>query len=219
MLKLDSAYKYIAKDYRETLMFCVIAVIAVFIPVVGIWLLMGLSIRVISNSINKKDEIPKVFGNFGEDMLNGLKYFVFGIILMIPFVVIFAGSFSALIAAGMSQDTSSMMNIMAGMGSLLVIAIILMVAYALIIPALAANYAMEQKFSAFFAINKAFSIVFGNFKAYLKMIGISILYSMAIAFISGILSFTVIVPFLASPLMILVNGKIIGDWYSKVSKK
>ncbi|MFA5333298.1 MAG: DUF4013 domain-containing protein [Candidatus Nanoarchaeia archaeon] len=219
MLTIDSAYKFIAKDYKGTLMFCLLAAIAVFIPLVGALLLMGLSIRIISNSINQNDEIPKVFGNFGNDVMNGLKYMAFGFILMIPFMAIFAGSFSGIISASMSNDISEMTNIALSMGFLWILVAVLIFAYILIIPALTANYAKEQKFSAFFDINKAFSIVFGNFGAYLKMIGINILYSIVIGFISGILSFTVIAPLLASPLMILVNGKIMGEWYSEASKK
>ncbi|MFA5303253.1 MAG: DUF4013 domain-containing protein [Candidatus Nanoarchaeia archaeon] len=219
MLTLDSAYKFIAKDYRGTLMFCLLAAIAVFIPIVGALLLMGLSIRIISNSINQHDEIPKVFGNFGNDVMNGLKYMLFGFILMIPFMAIFAGSLNGIISASMSNDISSMTDIALSMGVLWILILVLTFAYILVVPALTANYAKEQKFGAFFEINKAFSIVFGDFGAYLKMIGINFLYSIAIGFISGILSFTAIVPLLASPLMILVNGKIMGEWYSEASKK
>lgn len=219
MLTLDSAYKFIAKDWKETLIFCALTAIAVFIPVLGALLLMGLSIKVISNSINQKDEIPQVFGNFGNDVLNGLKYLLFGVILMIPFIAIFAGSISSIVAALMSQDILEITNIALSMGFLWILLLVLIFIYILIIPALTANFAKEQKFSAFFEINKAFSIVFGNFGAYLKMIGISFVYSMAIAFVSGLLSAILIGPLLLSPLTILVSGKIMGEWFSEASKK
>jgi hypothetical protein len=241
MLTLDSAFKFVAKDYKETLMFCVIASLAIFIPFVGILLLMiilnsirivllaifipfaeilllmGLSIRIISNSINQNDEIPKVFGNFRQDIINGLKYFIFIIILMIPFIAIIAGSFGGMINAAMSQDISGFANVALGMESLWLLPIIIL-AYAIVVPGLTANYAKEQKFSAFFDINKAFRIVFGNFTAYLKMIGFNVLYSIALSAIAGVLSFTIIGPIILSPLTILVSGKILGDWFSEVSK-
>ncbi|MDD4353023.1 MAG: DUF4013 domain-containing protein [Candidatus Nanoarchaeia archaeon] len=219
MLTLDSAYKYISKDYKETLIFCVFAAMAIFIPVIGIMLLMGLSIRIISNSINKKEKIPKVFENFGNDILNGLKYSLFIIIIMIPFCVIFASSFGVIMNATMSGNSSNMMDVMINMGNLWILAALVIIAYMLIIPALTANFAKEQKFSAFFEINKAFSIVFGNFSAYLKMILISIIYTVVLSFIAGITSFTVIVPILISPLQVLIHGNIMGTWFNEVSKK
>jgi len=219
MLEPDSAYKYIAKDYRETLMFCLFAALGICIPILGVLLITGLTIRVISNSINNADEIPKVFSNFGEDVLNGLKYLAFIVILMIPFVAIFAGSFGSIIAAGMSGDAASIASMMLSLGSLWIFVIILMAAYALVVPALVANYAKEKKFSAFFEINKAFNLVFSNFAAYIKYVMISMLYSIVISAVTGIISFTIIGPILLGFLSILIYGKNMGEWYKEVSGK
>jgi hypothetical protein len=219
MLTIDSVYKFIAKDYKETLIFCVFSAIAIIIPVIGALLLMGLSIRVISNSINKKDEIPKFFGNFEEDLINGLKYMLFGFVLSIPFIIIFAGSFSNMFAAILTEDYSVFTNFASNLGFLWILMIVLCLTYMFIVPALTANFAKEKKFSAFFELNKAFNMVFSNFEAFLKMIGLNIIYSFIFSIISGILSFTIIVPFLISPLMILTSGKIMGDWYNEVNKK
>jgi Protein of unknown function (DUF4013) len=218
MLNINSAYKFIAKDWKETLIFCALAAIAIFIPIVGPLLLMGLSIKIISNSIQQNNEIPKVFENFGQNVMNGLKIMIFSIILTIPFMAIFAGSMGSIVTASVSQDPSEIVNVVLNMGFLWILVALLMLVYILVIPALTANFAKEQKFSALFSLNKAFSLVFGNFGAFLKMIGINILYSIAISFIAGILSFTVVIPLILSPLMILVSGKIMGDWFNEASK-
>jgi hypothetical protein len=79
-------------------------------------------------------------------------------------------------------------------------------------PALVANFAEKQTFSALFDIKKAWNMVFGNFGLFLKMVGINILYRIAILAIAVIFSFTFIIPLLLSYMALLINGRIIGYW-------
>jgi hypothetical protein len=222
MVKLESAYNFIAKDWKETLVFCVLAAITIFIPVFGQLLIAGLLIRIISDAINKKNKIPDVFGNISEDLLNGLKYTLFGIIISLPIIILF---FAGVIGMGISTvfnnyDYSSMptMNFGGSIVIFMVALFILAIIYAILVPALACNYAKKKKFNAFFDIKKVWNIVFGHFGEYIKMVGIQIVYSLAIGIIASALGFTFIIPLLCSTLMLLVSFRIQGEWFSEVSK-
>ncbi len=221
MLSIDSAYNYIARNFKDSLIFCLLAAVASFIPVFGQLLLAGLSIRIISLSINKKNEIPEVFGNIKNDLLNGLKYCAFGAILSLPVFAIMIPAIidvsvsSAIMNAVESNDYSSYANVgssLSSFGLSMNLLMIYLLALLLLTPALVANFAEKQEFSAFFDLKKAWSMVFGNFGLFLKMVGINILYGIALSVIAGILSFTVLIPVLLSYITLLISGRIMGFW-------
>ncbi|MDD5499846.1 MAG: DUF4013 domain-containing protein [Candidatus Nanoarchaeia archaeon] len=211
MLSIDSAYKYLAKNGSETLIFCLLLALVGFIPVFGGLLITGLLIRIISNTINKKEGIPKVFGNMEEDLMNGLKLSVFHIIAMIPFAILMIWSFFS------ARNTN--LGIFSMIAALMLPITILTITYWIIIPPLIANFAKKKKFSAFFEMGKMFKAVFSNFGLYLKYVGICVLYSIAVFAISVALSFTVIIPLLGTSLMLLVSARLLGEWHVDAIKK
>lgn len=221
MLSIDSAYNYIAKNFKDSLIFCLLAAVASFIPVFGQLLLAGLSVRIISLSIKKKNDIPEVFGDIKNDLLNGLKYCAFGIILSLPIFAIMIPAMidisvsSAIINAVETSDYESYANIgssLSSFGFSITLLIIYILAILLLTPALVANFAEKQTFSALFDIKKAWNMVFGNFGLFLKMVGINILYGIAMSAIAGIFSFTFIIPLLLSYTTLLISGRIMGYW-------
>jgi hypothetical protein len=230
-----SVYNLISKDWGKTFIFCLIAALTEFIPVFGRIILFGISIKVMSNAMKKKDEIPNIYGNIKEDFLNGAKYdIIYIVILLIMTSFILLGPFNNLVTLNSqflyyrdailngsleSISYSTIENILISKLANFLAIILIGLFFALFVPIMAANFAASGKFLSFFDFKKIFRMIFGNFKGYLKMIGIMLIYSIVIGIIGLISVFTIIGPLFASSLMILVSGKIIGDWYEETSAK
>ncbi|VVB74872.1 Uncharacterised protein [Candidatus Tiddalikarchaeum anstoanum] len=227
MVEFNSAWKFISADWSKTFKFVLLSVLLLIIPVVGPLAFVGLMIKVLSSVIDKEDDIPPVFEDFGTNIVDGLKLAVFWLLLSIPatiVIVLIAGSSVAtLLTLSMSADQTSMMT--AGIGlmmSLIPAAIIIGVIYAVITPGLICNYAKDKKFSAFFNIGKAFNLVAKNIGGFVMMLVINFVYSLILGFASSLLAVTgigAIVSICIAPLSLLINSKIMGDWYAENANK
>ncbi|MFA5303041.1 MAG: DUF4013 domain-containing protein [Candidatus Nanoarchaeia archaeon] len=230
-----SVYGLISKDWGKTLVFCLIAALTEFIPVFGRMLLLGISIKVMSNAIKKKDEIPNIYGDIKEDFLNGVIYYILhAIILSIITFFILLGPLNNLAILGSeflsyrdailngsleSISSSTIENIAISELANFGVIILIVILFVIFVPIMAANFADSGKFLSFFNFKKIFRMIFGNFWEYMKMLGVMILYSIVIGIV-GVISIVIVIgPLIASSLMILVSGKIIGDWYREASAK
>lgn len=209
MVEFNSPWKFISKDWEDTLKFIGLGALMSIIPLIGPVAFAGLSIKLLASVISKKNKIPAVFGDFGESIMEGLKLIVFQFIIAIPILLVM---FLMMGSAFASFDENT---IIAAFFGAMPVLLILFSLYILIVPALMCNYAVEKKFKAFFDFSKAFKIIFGKFGNYLRMLLVMFVYGLLIGLLSSVLSATVIGVFFLAPLQTLIFTKILGDWYAE----
>ncbi|MBN1923496.1 MAG: DUF4013 domain-containing protein [Nanoarchaeota archaeon] len=225
MVDFNIPWKFLSKDWGKTLKFIALGALMLLIPFVGMLAFSGLSIRLISDAIKKKNEIPEVFDDFGENIIKGLKVFALDMLVGLVFLVIFGlligGQVAAIIGTGLNSgsDEAVVGAMFAVMMTILPITLGLIIVAAIIMPGLRGNFAKEDKFSALFNFGKAINLVFGNIGAFLTMILIQIVYGLIVSLITGVIGFTGIGFLLIPPLTTLISSKLIGEWYAEVEKK
>lgn len=209
MVELDSAWKFLSKDWEKTLKFVLFAGLFSLVPIVGALALSGLMVKLINGVVKKKDDIPDVFKDLGDNLMHGLKMLLFQFIIAIPI-----GAILTFMIGGsmMSMDYDVIVASLIGAVPVLIIIGLL---YFLIVPALMCNYAVEKRFSAFFDFSTAFKAVFGKFGNFLRMFVILFVYMIVLGIISSLLSSVIIGAIFVAPLYLLVYSKIIGDWYAE----
>lgn len=225
-MAFDSAWKFISKDWNVTFKFVLFTALLSLIPVIGGLIVMGLSIKVLSNLLRKKKVvIPDVFEDFGGTILEGLKLFVFSILISIPVVVfvffMFSGSFAPIFNSAVVGDVEAVSNtiltLMDAVPIFLPVLVIFVLLYSMLIPALICNYVKKREFGAFFDLRFAFNVVFNHFSEFLNMFVVLFIYNLVLGFLSGVI--IIVGPLLLSPFTLLVNAKIFADWFLLVAKK
>lgn len=218
MVEFTSAWKYISKDFGETLKFALLGLVMSLIPVVGPLVLSGLMVKALASVIKGKDSLPKVFSDFGTNLVTGLKVTIFGIILSIPILIVvgvlLGGNITAIMASATTGDSDAMIAVLlASSATIIPIIGLLCLLYAVIVPGLMCNFASENRFSALFSIGKVFSVVTKNIGGFVVMLLIQLVYSMGIGMIFSIIP--IIGTMIAMPIIMLTSAKIMGTWWQE----
>ena len=196
-MNFTKAFTYIFDDPRwlEKL---VIPLLVTLIPVIGWMVAAGYLLRVTRNVAEHQVEpLPEL--EFGADLSRGFKVFVANLLYGLPIVVVSTLLFLPLGLSGNSGSTNFFAIALAILGGLLILLYALFVA--IIMPAVNANLAVKEQIGAAFEFKEIFRMLNNNFKAWLIVIGGTILCSVFIAPIGGI---------------ILVVGAIITGFYSQL---
>ena len=196
-MNFTKAFTYIFDDPRwlEKL---VIPLLVTLIPVIGWMVAAGYLLRVTRNVAEHQVEpLPEL--EFGADLSRGFKVFVANLLYGLPIVVVSTLLFLPLGLSGNSGSTNFFAIALAIFGGLLILLYALFVA--IIMPAVNANLAVKEQIGAAFEFKEIFRMIGNNFKAWLIVIGGTILCSVIIAPIGGIL---------------LVVGAIITGFYSQL---
>ncbi|MEN6531000.1 MAG: DUF4013 domain-containing protein [Anaerolineaceae bacterium] len=196
-MNFTKAFTYIFDDPRwlEKL---VIPLLVTLIPVIGWMVAAGYLLRVTRNVAEHQVEpLPEL--EFGADLSRGFKMFVANLLYGLPIVVVSTLLFLPLGLSGNSGSTNFFAIALAILGGLLILLYALFVA--IIMPAVNANLAVKEQIGAAFEFKEIFRMIGNNFKAWLIVIGGTILCNVFIAPIGGI---------------ILVVGAIITGFYSQL---
>ncbi len=189
----------------------VIGIILMIIPVVNILTIPGYMIRVANRTMNNDNSLPG-FSNFGELIVDSIKYIVISIVLMIPativlFIAIGSMIFGALSATAMTgstelmqeQLTSIILGGLAAAAGLIVLGIILYIIGAILIVSGIMNYAKTRQFGKAFAIKENLRNFFTG--SFIVAIIVAIIIAIVLTFIVGII---------VGALAFLPGGVIIG---------
>ena len=183
----------------------IIGIILMIIPIINILVIPGYLIRVANRTINNDNTLPS-FGNFGELIVDSIKYFVISVVMMIPAMIVLFFALGSVIISTISADAISALNtallsgstvalqeqltilFLAGMSAgaaFIVLGVILAVIGMILIISGIMNYAKTRQFGKAFAIKENLRNFFtGNF---LIAIIVSIVLSIVLAVIVGIL--------------------------------
>ena len=150
----------------------VIALVLYIIPILNIITIPGYFIRIANRTMNKDDSMPG-FENFGELIIDSIKYIVISIVYMIPAIVVFVialGSIlltilSAITMAGTAEaaQTEIINAVITGLttvAGLVKLAIILGILGMILIVSGIMNYAKTKQFGKAFAIVENFKNFF-----------------------------------------------------------
>ncbi len=181
----------------------IIGIILLIIPVVNVLTIPGYLIRVAGKTMNNDNTLPS-FGNFGELIIDSIKYLVISIVLMIPAMVVLfiaVGSIviSAISAAAMAGSTDMIQQelttvILGGLAAasgLIVLGVILAVLGMILIISGVLNYAKTRQFEKAFAIKENLRNFFtGSFIiAIIVAIVLSIVLAIIVGIITGLVAF------------------------------
>ncbi len=181
-MNFTKAFTYIFDDQRwlEKL---VIPLLVTLIPIIGWMVVAGYLLRVTRNVAEHQAEpLPEL--EFGADLGRGFKVFVANLVYALPIIIVSTLLFLPLALTENSSNTTWFavaLAIFAGF-LILVYAILLTI----LMPPVNANLAVKEQISAAFDFKEIFRMIRNNFKAWLIVIGGTILCSAIIAPIGGI---------------------------------
>ncbi len=220
MVDFNSPWEYLSKDWNNTLKFIVLGAALFLIPIIGVWAVTGLTVKIISSVIKKNEEIPDVFEDFWDNVLNGLKlsvfHFIIGIISIIIIVLPVISDITTILSMDniiMGMENMIMGVIFSSLGLMILLTLAIFLITTILLPGLTCNFAEKKKFSALFDFKKSYSLVSSNWGAFFMMLLVNFVYGLSISLLGSLLSVTVIGTILVYPAIILVNSKVIGDWY------
>jgi len=196
-MNFTKAFTYIIDDPRwlEKL---VIPLLVTLIPVIGWMVAAGYLLRVTRNVAEHRVEpLPEL--EFGADLGRGFNLFVANLCYGLPIVIVSTLLFLPLGLSDNSGGTNFFAIALAILGGLLIVLYALFML--IIMPVVNANLATKGRIGAAFDFKEIFRMVENNFKAWLIVIGGTILCNVIIAPIGGIL---------------LVVGAIITGFYSQL---
>ena len=196
-MNFTKAFTYIFDDPRwlEKL---VIPLLVTLIPVIGWMVAAGYLLRVTRNVAEHRVEpLPEL--EFGADLGRGFNLFVASLVYALPILLVSTLLFLPLALTENNSDITFFAIALAIFGGLLILlyALFMMI----IMPVVNANLAIKGRLEAAFDFKEIFRMVGNNFKAWLIVIGGTILCNVIIAPIGGI---------------ILVVGAIITGFYSQL---
>ena len=183
----------------------IIGLILMIIPIINILVIPGYLIRIANRTMNNDNTLPK-FGNFGELIVDSIKYIVISIVMMIPamivlFIAIGSIVISTISAAAMSgstemvqeQLTAVILGGLAAASGLIVLGVILAVIGMILIISGVMNYAKTRQFGKAFAIKENLRNFFTG--SFLIAIIVSIVLLIILAFIVGlIMGLAILIP-------------------------
>ncbi len=176
----------------------IIGIILMVIPIVNILTIPGYFIRVANRTMNNDNTLPS-FGNFGELVVDSIKYIVISIVLMIPAMIVLfialgpivIGAISAAAMAGSTemvqeQLTTLILGGLAAASGLIVLGVILAVIGMILIISGIMNYAKTRQFGKAFAIKENLRNFFTG--KFIIAIIVAIVLSIVLAFIVGLIT-------------------------------
>lgn len=181
-MNFKRAFTYIFDDQRwlEKL---VIPLLVTLIPVIGWMVVAGYLLRVTRN-VAEHEEQPLPDLEFGADLGRGFKVFVVSLIYALPIIVVSTLLFLPLALTQNSSATTGWAIFLAVIGGLVILAYALFLA--LLMPPVSANLAVKERIGAAFEFKEIFRLLRNNIKAWLIVIGGTILCSAIIAPLGGI---------------------------------
>ncbi len=196
-MKFTKAFTYIFDDERwlEKL---VIPLLVTLIPVIGWMVVAGYLLRVTRNvAENQAEPLPEL--KFGADLGRGFKVFVTNLLYALPILLVSTLLFLPLALTANSNEVGVLAIMSALLGGFLILLYALFMT--VIMPPVHANLAVNERIGAAFDLKKIFRMLKNNFKAWLIVIGGSLLCSVIIAPLGGI---------------VLAVGAIITGFYSQL---
>ncbi len=181
-MNFTKAFTYIFDDQRwmEKL---VIPLLVTLIPIIGWMVVAGYLLRVTRNVAEHQAEpLPEL--EFGADLGRGFKVFVANLCYGIPIIIVSSLLFLPLALTQNSSSTTGGTIFLAVIGGLVILAYALLLA--VLMPPVNANLAVKERIGAAFEFKEIFRLLRNNFKAWLIVIGGTILCSVIIAPIGGI---------------------------------
>jgi len=180
----------------------VIGIILMLIPIVNILTIPGYMIRVANRTMSKDNSLPG-FDNFGELVVDSIKYIVIGIIYLIPSLVVFAIALGSVFMSVLNAATltgapeAAQAQVMQAIGSglaaaagLVVLGIIVAILCAILAVSGIMNYAATKQFGKAFAIMENLKNFFtgGFIVAIIVAIVLWIVVSAVLGMIAGALA-------------------------------
>ena len=196
-MNFTKAFTYIFEDRRwfEKLL---TPLLVSLIPFIGWMVVAGYVQRVIRNVVDHQDEpLPEL--SFGDDLSRGFKVFLANLIFSIPIILIMAILILPLAFSGNDSNASVLVILFAFIAMFL--SILYAILLAVLMPASNANLAIKGTLGAAFDFKTIFAMFKNNFKAWLLVLGGSLLCSAVIAPLGAI---------------ILVIGALITSLYSQL---
>lgn len=181
-MNFAKAFTYIFDDKRwlEKL---VIPLLVTLIPIIGWMVAVGYLMRVTRNVVEHQPEpLPEL--EFGADLGRGFKVFVANLAYGLPILLITTLLFLPLALSGNNNEVSIFAILSALLGGFLILLYALFMT--VMMPPVIANLAVKERIGAAFDFKEIFRMLRNNFKAWLIVIGGSLLCSAIIAPLGGI---------------------------------
>lgn len=173
-MNFGKAFTYIFDDKRwfEKLL---IPLLVLLIPLIGGLVIAGYLMRIIRNVAEHQAEpLPEL--EFGADLKRGFKWLVGALVYSIPVMLISLVVFIPLVNSINSGRHSVFATLFALLAGLILFFYI--IALVFIMPAALANVAMKDSISAAFEFKEIFRLLKNNFKAWLIVLGGSLVCSL-----------------------------------------
>jgi len=196
-MNFAKAFTYIFDDKRwlEKL---VIPLLVTLIPIIGWMVAAGYLMRVTRNVAEHQPEpLPEL--EFGADLGRGFKVFVANLAYGLPILLITTLLFLPLALSGNNNEVRIFAILSALLGGFLILLYALFMT--VMMPPVNANLAVKERIGAAFDFKEIFRMLRNNFKAWLIVIGGSLLCSAIIAPLGGI---------------VLAVGAIVTGFYSQL---
>lgn len=196
-MNFGKAFTYIFDDQRwlEKL---VIPLLVTLIPIIGWMVAAGYLLRVTRNVAEHQPEpLPEL--EFGADLGRGFKVFVANLAYGLPILLITTLLFLPLALSGNNNEVGILAILSALLGGFLILLYALFMT--VMMPPVNANLAVKERIGAAFDFKEIFRMLRNNFKAWLIVIGGSLLCSAIIAPLGGI---------------VLAVGAIVTGFYSQL---
>lgn len=181
-MNFTKAFTYIFDDQRwlEKL---VIPLLVTLIPVIG-WMVAAGYLLHVTRNVAEHQENPLPELEFGADLGRGFKVFVANFCYSIPIIIVSTLLFLPLSLTENSSATTALAIILAILGGLLIFVYAILLAF--VMSAANANLAIKERIGAAFEFKEIFRMLRNNIKAWLIVLGGTILCSVIIAPIGGI---------------------------------
>ncbi|VVB74870.1 Uncharacterised protein [Candidatus Tiddalikarchaeum anstoanum] len=203
MINLKRAWTFISKDLGKKKDFILYSVLLLIIPVFGVITYTGLSVRLLSNFIRKKYDLPNPFSSFSENILLGLKVLIAVSILSLPLMLVLLCIFLMFYGV-IIINNSYIVTIVCAMILMLVFSALSLV-YIVFNPGLWCNFAVKKKISAFFDFKKAYKLFFKNIDSSFKAVAVIYGASFILSIVVSSLSRLIMVPFVLVLLIPVIN--------------
>lgn len=156
--------------------------------IVPLFIVQGYLVRVLQAAVRGDDEAPS-FTDWGDLIVDGVKLvlvnLIYGLIILVPVVVL---SVITGVAAGGGGAGRAVAGIVGIVGAIVVFGLALVVAY--VVPAAAANFAVEDRLGAAFDFSTVFGVAFSGDYALAWLLGLVV--ALVGGLVGSLLSFLVV---------------------------
>jgi hypothetical protein len=163
-LDMGRSFTYMFED-ENWIMKIVIGGILLFIPIIGMLMVLGYMLEALKRSADGADVPLPEWDDFGGKFMKGLMVFLIGVVYSIPAIVLWCCSFGLLPLVGDSDTAGTMVSLLSSCGSCLVF--IWSIVVAVIWPAALIRYAETEEFMSAFQFGELFSYIRANLANYI----------------------------------------------------